>query len=239
MSRFYPPDPRAACGAFGAEVGPCTQRLLAEHEVLEAVVARMLTGTELRDAVLSAAFRQFRDEGQVRLWVEMLAYAYDELRMASSRTARRRTRATLESAEVLHSMIVSLWDGAQGFEYRTYPEFIAYLTTRFRWRWDSHRREQELSGARTDARHGPDAVQQDGLEADGLSHEELVGARELMVKLEEVLAGLLPEDRRAFELWLHERKSYTVIAQELGMHRTRVARIVEQVTRRLKPRDGA
>lgn len=236
MNRSYPLAPPAACAAFAAEVGSCAESLFARPEVCAEAVARMLAGVDLRDAVLGIAFEHFERGGEGKLWTEMLSYAYEDVRRAGSKVAGPRRKAQGESTEVLHSMLIAIWEGARGFQYRTYPAFLTFLAKGFEWRSKTHVRRTKGIDRRAGGRNGSEALEHEQVESSAPSQAETLEREEIRMLVEAVLADTPAEDRRIFEERYYEDRSLSELARERGVHRSVIKRRIDRILNRLRPR---
>jgi len=187
------------------ELGPASERLLQQPEVLASVAAEIRTGRELSDAVLQrlhaslAGRRQLADEFAGFFLFDLMRMG--KLSMASTSKLRR----FLDTGDLVLSVFGDLWGDVSTLRFDSTDQFKALFAQRMQWKASDQARRLG-SGRRREDQRLPEQPEEMDIsapehEASPLPHAIRAEERERLIL---ILLRLNPRERRLLTLRLKE-----------------------------------
>jgi RNA polymerase sigma factor (sigma-70 family) len=212
------------------ELGPASERYLADAAVQVLVLAAVRRGKSVEDAVLAQVFREVRSRPD--LSDEFMGY-FLRGAMAGGRTQMSAgLRRFLDTGDLVQSVFGNLWEGWDDLRFETRGQFFALISKRMGWKASDKVRTLRSKRRQEDMRisKDPEDLVQPGEQGSPL---ELQVQREDRERLILALLRLPERDQRLLRLYLQGGSSKE-IGKELGLSPAAARKALQRAMRRAR-----
>ncbi len=199
------------------QLGPASERLLRQPELLDAVVGEVRGGRLLADATLGCVYRHL--QGQRQLADEFAGYfLFDLMRIGkTSMSNSAQLRRFLDTGDLVLSVFGDLWTDFSDLEFQSSVQFKSLFAKRINWKAIDQSRKFNGMTRREDRRlaQQPDELDLPAVDGAGSPLPQAIRAeeRDLFIL---ILLRLEPRDRQLLTLRLRGLPLEDV-AQSLGL----------------------
>ncbi|MDP6519164.1 MAG: sigma-70 family RNA polymerase sigma factor [Planctomycetota bacterium] len=208
------------------ELGPASERFLADASAQVMVLAAVRRGKALEDAVLGQIFRVARSRPD--LSDEFMGFFLRGAMTQGSPQVSDGLRRFLDTGDLVQSVFGNIWEGLEDLTFESRGQFFSLISQRMGWKASDKVRALQRDKRREDMRISRDPASFDGAEEDSTTpdHEE----RERLIL---ALLRLPERDQRLLRVYLRGGSSKE-IGDELGVTPEAARKALQRAMRRAR-----